>query len=225
MLSYNFNIPFVKFNEFLSDEKTKRDATSKNAQSFIGATFMDPLMVAMNEKEKSTDLDLQVDKSRIYSDSKKAPNYISINAHCRKCTTKYTIIVKHNPTENEQYEFEVKKSTQHDQAAHDSKKVVVKGFQRDILAQSVLLSKGGSAKAYHDAQTGKGLTNLPSQNVIAKAVSSYVNKEMASTNWITNILHQAAVVKICLKGKQIHGYVHDFVVTDHFSITLELESQ
>ena len=83
----------MKFTEFLSEEKTKRDGTSKNAPSFISVSFMDPLMIAMNEKE-STDLDIQVDKSRINSDSKKAPNYISINVYCRKCTNKYIITVK-----------------------------------------------------------------------------------------------------------------------------------
>ena len=48
---------------------------------------------------------------------------------------------------------------------------------------------------------------------------------MVSTNWITNILHQADIAKVCIPGKYIQGYVHDFVVSDHFSMTLELEEQ
>ena len=191
-LKYKFDIPYKTFNEYLIGDKIKEDA-AKNAHTFAGTSFLEPLLVKMNDIESDT-IELQVDKSRIYFTSKKAPNFITINAHCKMCPVKYTLRVKKMPDENVDFEFEIEKTEQHNQVSHESKKVVVKGDKREELAKSILLNSGGSAKAYHDAQVGQNLAKVPSQDVMKKIVSDFMKNEMVSTNWITNILHQLKFV-------------------------------
>ena len=125
-LKYKFDIPYKTFNEYLSGDKIKEDATAKNAHSFAGTSFLEPLLVKMNDIESDT-IELQIDKSRIYFTSKKAPNFITINAHCKLCPVKYTIRVKKMADENVDFEFEIEKTEQHNQVSHESKKVLVKG--------------------------------------------------------------------------------------------------
>ena len=152
---------------------------------FAGTSFLGPLLLKMNDIESDT-IELQVDKSRIYFTSKKAPNFITINAHCKMCPVKYTLRVKNMSDGNVDFEFEIEKTEQHNQVSHESKKVVVKGDKRDDLAKSILLNSG----AYHDAQVGQNLAKVPSQDIMKKVVSDYMKNEMVSTNWITNILRQ-----------------------------------
>jgi hypothetical protein len=99
-------------NEYLIGDKIKEDA-AKNAHTFAGTSFLEPLLVKMNDIESDT-IELQVDKSRIYFTSKKAPNFITINAHCKMCPVKYTLRVKKMPDENVDFEFEIEKTEQHD---------------------------------------------------------------------------------------------------------------
>ena len=63
-LKYKFDIPYKTFNEYLIGDKIKEDA-AKNAHTFAGTSFLEPLLVKMNDIESDT-IELQVDKSRIY---------------------------------------------------------------------------------------------------------------------------------------------------------------
>ena len=83
----------------------------------------------------------------------------------------------------------------------------IRGKNREDLAKSILLNDNGSAKSYADAQAGKNYTNVPNVAVMRNCISQYINKEMVSTNWITNLLHQSEVSRSLLKGKVTNGYV------------------
>jgi hypothetical protein len=72
--------------------------------------------------------------------------------------------------------------------------------------ESVLIKNKGSAKAYRDEQIGLGFTNVPSEDVIRKCLSELENKNMETTNWIANILHQSEIGKTLLNGKFVQGY-------------------
>jgi hypothetical protein len=58
-LKYKFDIPYKTFNEYLIGDKIKEDA-AKNAQSFAGTSFLEPLLLKMNDIESDT-IELQVD--------------------------------------------------------------------------------------------------------------------------------------------------------------------
>ena len=50
------------------------------------------------------------------------------------------------------------------------------------------------------------------KNVVRKCVSEYMNEDMVSTNWITNVLDVTDTSKITLNGKTVEGYVQSFQV-------------
>ena len=69
------------------------------------------------------------------------------------------------------------------------------------------------------------MKNIPSKNDIKKVVSNYVNCEIQSTNWITNITCQAEFGRKALKGKQMDGYVILLDLFFELSMNLATESQ
>ena len=223
MSSYQINIPSAEFVHFLGN--TKPDASSKNSSNLVGTEWFEPICKRMKVAEDLEDLQIQVDKSRLYEVSKKKTNFLSINCHCKICAIKYAIVLKNKPDSNAEFIFDVEKSAEHDRIKHETKKMPVRGQQREDLAKSILLNEGGSSKSYYDSQIGLNLVNVPSRDVMKKCVSEFVNKEMVSTNWITNILHQSDLTNVLIKGKCLNGYVHNLNLANHFSMTLELESQ
>jgi hypothetical protein len=50
------------------------------------------------------------------------------------------------------------------------------------------------------------------KNVVRKCVSEYMNEDMVSTNWITNVLDVTDTAKITINGKKIEGFVQSFQV-------------
>ena len=223
MSNYQIAIPYDKFVAFL--ENTKQDASSKNSKNLVGTDWVAPILKEIQVAENYDDIQIQVDKSRLYEFSKKSTNFLTVHAHCKFCPTKYLITLKTKPEKDSVFNFIVEKTLDHDKNQHENRKVHVKGQQREMLAKSILLNEGGSAKSYYDSQVGQNLTNVPSQEVMKKCVSEFLNKDMVSTNWITNILHQQELCKVLLKGKYLNGYVHDLEIADQFSMTLAIESQ
>ena len=74
---------------------------------------MVPILTEMQKAEDNIEIQIQIDKARIYEQSKRLTNYITINGHCKLCSTKYTIVSEHKPDENESYSFTVKKTIEH----------------------------------------------------------------------------------------------------------------
>ncbi len=70
-----------------------------------------------------------------------------------------------------------------------------------------------------------GYRNVPSEDVIRKCLSELENKNMETTNWIANILHQSDVCKTLLNGKVVKGYVHDINLFSEISFKLHMEEQ
>jgi hypothetical protein len=119
------------------------------------------------------------------------------------------------------YQFHIERTLEHNLEYHKKKTIHVRGTEdRDKLAESVLLS-GGSAKNYYDSQIGKGISKVPSKDVITKVLSEYLNKDMQSTNWVTNVMHQAQVLRVSMAGKYLQGYVHDFELQFYYKIHLK----
>ncbi len=50
------------------------------------------------------------------------------------------------------------------------------------------------------------------KNVVPKCVSEYMNEDMVSTNWITNVLDVTDTAKITINGNKIEGFVQSFQV-------------
>ena len=50
------------------------------------------------------------------------------------------------------------------------------------------------------------------KNVVRKCVSEYMNEDMVSTNWITNVLDVTDTAKITINGNKIEGFVQSFQV-------------
>ena len=154
---------------------------------------------------------------------------MTVNAACKLCDVKYTIKVDKKPTIGErEITFNIERYSEHDANKHKEsadKKIQVREDNRELLAKSVLINNKGSAKAYFDEQTGLGKKNIPSEDVIRKCLSELENKNMETTNWIANILHQSEFGKTVLNGKVIKGFVHELSLFSEFSMTLHMEEQ
>ena len=197
MADYKITIENKMFKEHLNN--IRQDPTTKNAKNFNGDEWMVPILTEMQKAEDNIEIQIQIDKARIYEQSKRLTNYITINGHCKLCSTKYTIVSEHKPDENESYSFTVKKTIEHNKEQHTKimeSKISIRGKNREDLAKSILLNDNESAKSYADAQAGKNYANVPNVAVMRNCISQYINKEMVSTNWITNLLHQSEVFKI-----------------------------
>ena len=88
--------------------------------------------------------------------------------------------------------------------------------------EDALISSNGSAKHY----VSKLITDIfiageegpdfesakKMENVLRKAIQEYKNKDMPSTNWITNLQYVAQTCRITLECSKIKGYVQKLEV-------------
>ena len=66
-----------------------------------------------------------------------------------------------------------------------------------------------------------GLKNEPGENTlnkmeqkVRKIVSEYLNKDLVSTNWVTNAMYASDMAKATIKAKKLKGYVRNMEVCD-----------
>lgn len=193
MNEFKFELDKSLIEPFLTD--FKNDAKTKNARNIQGTGWINPIIDQIKIIENNDDIDLQVDKNRLYENARKNVNYWTIHCHCKKCKVKYSIYVINKPTENENLITFNVQSNEHDLQQHNEKKIRVTKENRVALAESMILNAGGSAKHYHDQQVGLGLTKIPSQDVMKQMMSEYMHVDMTSTNWLTNLLYQHDTTK------------------------------
>ena len=74
------------------------------------------------------------------------------------------------------------------------RKKQLRGEERRQLAIDVISQTNGQAEAFNSNREANDLINNEKSNVfsndqVKKAVSEYLNEEMISTSWITNVHH------------------------------------
>ena len=177
MKQFNISIEQTLISQFLS--VTKPDVGTQ-AVNVLGNEWFSYILTELRIAENNEDIDLQVNKNRLYVTSKKrATNYWTINATCKSCKVTYNIILKTKPEVGENYNFDIEMSDEHDLEKHTNKKVIIKGSQRAELAQSIIINHGGSVKSYYDAQAGLNLGNVPSIEAIKKVMKILFKKKQS----------------------------------------------
>jgi hypothetical protein len=67
--------------------------------------------------------------------------------------------------------------------------------------------------------------NVPTEAVIRKAVSEYMNEYVVSTSWITNVFYCSDMGKKAITAKHIKGFVQSLTVDPWFYMNLHSEKQ
>jgi hypothetical protein len=102
-------------------QNTKPDAITKNALNVVGTDWIQ-LIVNQIRLHENSDVDLQVNKNRLYEVSKKkGVNYWSINAHCKLCKIIYSIYLETKPEPGRTINFCVERQTEHIEENHQNK--------------------------------------------------------------------------------------------------------
>ena len=76
MADYKITIENKMFKEHLNN--IRQDPTTKNAKNFNGDEWMVPILTEMQKAEDNIEIQIQIDKARIYEQSKRLTNYITI---------------------------------------------------------------------------------------------------------------------------------------------------
>ena len=195
MNEYKLDLDKSLIEPYLTD--FKNDAKTRNARNIQGTGWINPIIHQIKIIENNDDIDLQIDKNRLYENARKNVNYWTIHCHCKKCKVKYSIYVINKPTENENLITFNVQSNEHDLQQHNEKKCRVTKENRVALAESMILNAGGSSQHYHDQQV----------------MSEYMHVDMTSTNWLTNLFYQHDTTKaLQLDNKWIKGYIHDLEI-------------
>ncbi len=77
---------------------------------------------------------------------------------------------------------------------------------------------------HHDDQVGQGFINVQSEKVIRKCIIELDNKNVETTNWISNIYNKWHF-KTLLNGKIVKGYVHELNLFGEIYFTWHMEEQ
>lgn len=151
--------------------------------------------------------------------------YLLLSCECKVCKIGYNIKLNYKPGENDEHAVAIVTRNKDHKEEHHSKvpRPRITGEEREKVATEVILRDNGSAKNYNESMAGSGNTNLSSDAAIRKVVSEFVNREMVSTNWITNIMHTAEMSREDSCNKNIKGYVQRANLMPDFTMTLELE--
>ena len=129
MAKYQVKVITKEFLCFLTDEWLKTDTSVSNAKNLKGSKWFKPIENAINQVEP--DLTFRIFKSRLYEDSKKSGSYLTINAHCKACDSKYYIKLNSKPKlEDDHITFNVERSKDHDPDKHN------KIYKRNIQAKN-----------------------------------------------------------------------------------------
>jgi hypothetical protein len=86
MNEFKFELDKSLMEAFLTD--FKNDAKTKNARNIQGTGWINPIIYQIKIIENNDDIDLQVDKNRLYENARKNVNYWTIHCHCKKCKVK-----------------------------------------------------------------------------------------------------------------------------------------
>ncbi|CAF1096206.1 unnamed protein product [Brachionus calyciflorus] len=213
-------------------EKAYQDPRRANAKNFDSSWIH--LFLTQIEEFENIKPSLQASIARVYPGRKRSDaSFFHGNAYCKfpKCLASYSVSIKEKST-NPATSFMMVNVTRKNEHLHNQnfeRKVQIRGEERLNIAKKVMSECNGSAIAFVDKLAATGEKNLPSEHVIRNVIHEYVNKEMVSTCWITNLLHSADSAEHFLKSTRkkdgINGYVQNFEIHKNFSLNLHTEEQ
>lgn len=118
---------------------------------------------------------------------------------------------------------------------HDVGKKQLRGEERQIVAQQVILNSNGSTHDYVNNMitdyymAGEAIPDYASaqklKNWFRQAVSEYMNTEMVSTCWITNLNYVSEATRVMLDTCKLKGYVQQCDIQPEFCLTLHCQKQ
>lgn len=218
-MEYTIAIDKSHFNQFIAT--ATQDSERTNALNFVGR-WVDLFEKKISEFEKH-DIRLRGNQSRLYEGKKRSDaSYFNANASCSSCKVKYNFYIKNKPLDSASFfELLVKRNSEHLHEPKPSNEMQIRGDERIEAAEKVLLEFNGSSKAYVNSLCAAGLKNEPGENTlnkmeqkVRKIVSEYLNKDLVSTNWVTNAMYASDMAKATIKAKKLKGYVRNMEVCD-----------
>ena len=186
-----------------------------------------PEFVKMIQNTEQHQYTIKPTKGRLNPSSKKKnASFFSSSFVCKmeKCSCKYSInLEKYN--ENFSFlKFTVCRTGVHDHSSKQSLKQI-RGVQRENVAQIVQADFKGSAKAFFDTMKGRGVSNIPTTDVIRKIISEMIHEDTVSTNWIINLMSASDMSKRVIKGDHFNGSVQSLRIFPDLTINLHTEQQ
>ena len=212
-LSYPIAIDYRYFAEFSTN--TKPDIQRAKSLNIIGNRISEiESKVVLHENQE---IKLQQLKGRINCEPKRrGASYFARNAKFKLCKSTYSFTIPIEPCNEAPFKVNIQVTRTH-QHQHDpiAKSKQIRGEERRIVANRVLLEQNGWASAYLDSERANNIKSdnikrncfLPTAEVIRKIVSEQINSEIVSTSWITNVQHASDMAAKILKGSKLNGYV------------------
>ena len=189
---YTIQIAYHSLSQYMKE--THVDNKCKNAVNVLGSQWMELVLLPKILENHECIFELKVNKNRLYPEKRRyGVPYWYIHCVCKlkMCGVMVKLECTNRPEDTEDYIFNVK-SFNHNKDAHNEAIAHprVKGPARVDLAESILLHHNGSVKRYAETQRSKGIVGLPGDSTMFKVLDEYRNRDMVSTNWITNLHHQ-----------------------------------
>jgi hypothetical protein len=205
--------------DYFKDDWIKVDSQRTNFYNIIGTEWFTHIL-ALIQVYENNDYIYRVSKNRL--NLLKEP-FLVAHIYCNVCKIVGKISIKNFDPEDDMTNFELDLN-QHDELVHAStkSKKSIRGKDRDILKLSILgPNNHGSAKMYRENLAADGVTVLPSNDVLRKAIQEKKFELIHGSDWIDCIVNQANSIE----GVIIDGYVRELKLHDHFSMTLHTNLQ
>ena len=162
--------------------------------------------------------------SRIYKTAIRSNTpALTWNAKCKynkQCNSTYKLTIPSFPSDKENYvKVIVQRFFHHHHEGKKDQVDQIRGNDRGRFAQEII-NDGSSAHNYYINELGRG-KKAASEQTLRKILSENKNKNLTTTNWITNLLFIEQIFANKCKG----GYIRSFKLKHQFSMCLFQQNQ
>jgi hypothetical protein len=246
--NYEIHIQKAAFEKLVAEARTETSQgageTIRVKSKKLTGTWIEVFKKEMNEYEEM-DFKLKGSIGRIFEEKRKATtSYFNASAVCNEttdCKVSYKLVIEkkqeQDTDEAPSNRLMIKITRTNDHQHQQPKKQQLRGEERNEVVLRCLSEANGSASDFVDkiistqVMAGEALPDLLKEkssalkDAIRKAMHEYMNQEMVSTCWITNVNFIADSLKVSMPGPKMSGYVQRFQVAPDFVLGLQCEKQ